>query len=574
MNIAKLSTRLAGLAVVMVIGAPVAARACSPVPGYIRPTSFELLQIADAVVVARAAPGGVLEYSSGRAATFQPEFSIKGPLPDRIEPWGAIGKVSPSDPKAVGEPHPDSMRGACIRQTFTAGARYVLFLDQGSDGAYRIAGHPFTPVAEDYAGEASPWTKTLRAYLAIQTSRPPEQWSEAMMQRLKTLMTRPRSAVDDAEALDAMSYLVAVSPNKPTADLVEAYRAVEAGRTPRYVVDERDFKTPGAAFASLLAPAPFSAERARKYRDVLLHVLAKGEHPAATPVFDELLQRPAIPVADLEATLIFLANNGQYRRAYGLIETRALAAFVRATPEEAGELLTTIGAVQQGPGYSEDDSTARWRSDPYVAAAWPRLALDLNRFMRKRGDVGYGGAYSNAIAAIPSTDYRANPERTRILATSYDQAVLDWAKGELTDEPKRVAWAKAEPDTDDDPAALPVQVAVLAFGEDRDALLAKVVCQSPERRNLVVAMFAEYGGRLDRDWLTRLALAPGLNEDDWKLTAYAAARLYGREVANAHGLAPWGYSLDWLETVIKRDWVALGKSSQIGEPRLTPVACP
>jgi hypothetical protein len=87
-------------------------------------------------------------------------------------------------------------------------------------------------------------------------------------------------------------------------------------------------------------------------------------------------------------------------------------------------------------------------------------------------------------------------------------------------------------------------------------------------------MFAEYGGRLDRDWLTRLALAPGLNEDDWKLTAYAAARLYGREVANAHGLAPWGYSLDWLETVIKRDWVALGKSSQIGEPRLTPVACP
>lgn len=574
MNIAKLSKGLTGLALVMVLGVPVAARACSPVQGYIRPTSFELLQIADAVVVARAGSGGVLEYGSGRAATFQPEFSIKGPLPKRIESWGSIGKVAPSDPKAVGEPHPDSMRGACIRQTFTAGSRYVLFLDEGSDGAYRIAGLPFTPVAEDYAGEASPWTKTLRAYLAIQTSRPPEQWSEAMMQRLKTLMTRPRSAVDDAEARDAMSYLVAVSPTKPTADLIEAYHAVEAGRTPRYVVDERNFKTADAAFASLLSPATFSAERARNYREQLLTVLAKGGHADAAPVFDELLQRPTIPVADLEATLIFLANNDQYRRAYGLIETRALAALARATPDEAGELLTTIGEVQQGPGYSEDDSTARWRSDPYVAAAWPRLALDLSRFMRGRGDVGYGGAYSNAVAAIPSTDYRANPERTRVLAANYDQAVLDWAKGELTDEAKRVAWAKAEPDTDDDPAALPVQVTVLAFGEDRDALLAKVVCQSSERRNLVVAMFAEYGDHLDRDWLTRLALVPGLTEDDWRLTAYAAARLYGREVADAHGLAPWGYSLEWLEAVIKRDRVALGKSSQIGEPLLTPVACP
>jgi hypothetical protein len=574
MNIAKLSNRLAGLALVVTLGTPVAVWACSPTPGYIRPTSFELLQIADAVVVARAGSGGALEYGSGRAATFQPEFSIKGPLPERIEPWGSIGKVAPSDPRAVGEPHPDSMRGACIRQTFTAGSRYVLFLKQGSDGAYSIAGLPFTPVAEDYAGEASPWTKTLRAYLAIQTSRPPEQWSEAMMQRLKSLMTRPRSAVDNAEAIDAISYLVAVSPTKPTSDLVEAYRAVEAGRTPRYVMDERDFKTPDAALSSLLAPATFSAERARNYRGRLLTVLAKGGHTAAAPVFDELLQRPSITVADLEAALIFMANNGQYRRAYGLIETRALAALARATPEEAGKLLTTIGAVQQGPGYSEDDSTARWRSDPYVAAAWPRLALDLNRFTRKQGDVGYGGAYSNAIAAIPSTDYRANPERTRILATSYDQAVLAWAKGELTDEAKRAAWAKAEPDTDDDPAALPVQVAVLAFGEDRDALLAKVVCQSPERRNLVVAMFAEYGDHMDRDWLTRLALAPGLAEDDWRLTAYAAARLYGREVANAHGLAPWGFSLEWLEAVIKRDRDALGKSSQIGEPLLTPVACP
>ena len=66
---------------------------------------------------------------------------------------------------------------------------------------------------------------------------------------------------------------------------------------------------------------------------------------------------------------------------------------------------------------------------------------------------------------------------------------------------------------------------MLAFGEERDALLAKVVCQSSERRNLVVAMFAEYGDHMDRDWLTRLALVPGLTEDDWRLTAYAAARL-------------------------------------------------
>lgn len=234
----------------------------------------------------------------------------------------------------------------------------------------------------------------------------------------------------------------------------------------------------------------------------------------------------------------------------------------------------TVGEVQQGPGYSEDDSTVRWRSDPYVAAAWPRLAFDLTRFTRRLGDAGYGGAYGNAVATIPSADYRAEPERTRILATNHDEPVLAWAKAELTDEAKRAAWAKADPDTDADPAALPVQVAVLGFGEERDALLAKVACQSRARRNLVVAMFAEYGGNLDRDWLTRLALMPGLNDDDQQLTAYAAARLYGREVADSHGLAPWSFSLEWLEAVIKRDRLALGKSSQFGETLLTPVVCP
>lgn len=84
MTIAKLFRGLARLAVVIVLGVPVAAQACSPARGYIRPTSFELLQVADAVVVARAGSGGALEYGPGRAATFQPEFSIKGPLwPDR-----------------------------------------------------------------------------------------------------------------------------------------------------------------------------------------------------------------------------------------------------------------------------------------------------------------------------------------------------------------------------------------------------------------------------------------------------------------------------------------------------------
>lgn len=573
MNIAKLSRGLARLAVVIVLGVPVAAQACSPVRGYIRPTSFELLQVADAVVVARAGSGGALEYGPGRAATFQPEFSIKGPLPDRIASWGVIGEVVPSDPAAVGQPHPDSMRGACIRQTFTVGARYVLFLDRDPDGIYRIVGQPFTPVAEDYAGEASPWVKTLRAYLTIQSGRPPEHWSDAMMQRLKTLMAQPRSTVRDAEAGDAMSYLLTISPNKQTVDLVEAYRAIETGRPPRYAIDEREFETPDAAYASLLAADPLGADRARKYRSQLLMVLATGQHATAAPVFEELLQRPTIPVADLEAALIFLANNGQYRRAYGLIETRVLAALVRATPDEARALLMTVGEVQQGPSYSEDDSTARWRSDPYVAAAWPRLALDLTRFTRRLGDAGYGGAYGNAVATIPATGYRAEPERTRILATNHDEAVLAWAKAELTDEAKRAAWAKADPDTDADPAALPVQVAVLGFGEERDALLAKVVCQSRARRNLVVAMFAEYGGNLDRDWLTRLALMPGLDHDDQKLTAYAAARLYGREVADAHGLAPWGFSLEWLEAVIKRDRLALSKSSQFGESLLTPVVC-
>ncbi len=567
MQAAALFRFVAPLLAALAFAAPEAAFACSPLPGYYRPSSFELVEEADAIVVARV---------TGRPARFVVERTIKGQAPDRIvtEPMLRRGQA-PSDPDAVGVAHPSSFDGGCTRYNFRPDGVYLLFLERARDtGGMRVATYPFTPVAEDYYGPTSPWARTIDAYLKIQTSGPPATWIPAMRQRLEGVLRQPASKARNSEALDILRHIVNLSPRKQTPFLVEAFRAADEGRIPPYTLPEGDMRVE-RAYASL-GKTPLSPENAAGYRRAALEALATPGHADAAPVFDDLLARPTLSNPDLADAVTFLARNGQYARAYGLIETRVLAALLRADDRDARLLLDAVATVQSD--VDGEGGVARWNSDPHARETWPRLALDLRRHELLRfGDVDR----ALYMPPSPAFDYRAEPELALAVAERYEDAPLIWAEAELKDPARRADWAKRDTDPDDDPARLPIELAVVSSGERRDALVEALVCQGGERRSLLVQSFGRHGDSLDEDWLTRIALTPWPEEkistetaaDRRRELAQAAVLLHARRTRRETGWAPWG-DIDWLIAIVSDDRAALVKAGQLGQPRMEPIRCP
>jgi hypothetical protein len=559
----------------LLLAAPGLAWPCSPSPGYVVPSGFELVQSTPVIAIGRAESETAETTDTPSTVNFVIEKTIKGDTPARTAFWGRIGQAAPSNPSAVGQAHPESFEGGCIRTTFKRGGRYLLFLRPDDAGGYTVAGAAFAPVAEDYYGETSPWMKTIRAYLTIQAAGPPSTWMAAMDKRARALLAAPRSKTRDAEALDAIHYLVNVSPDKPTGFLVETYETLRTGGVPRYAYapgpkpDERP--DPAKIFARL-GKGPLEGEFLSLYRQAVLDALVQGDHADAAPLFETILARPDADLPSVLAAVRFLADHQQYPRAYGLIETRLMQALARAAADdEISAILMTIVMVQSG----RDGETPPWREDAHARETWPRLASDLVRFQeRSLGKL----EYNPTDAATGPVDYRADPDYARARASDHDDAVLTWAAAELDDPAKRAAWAKDDPSPDDDPALLPAEAAVLAFGETRDALVGRLACQGPARRSVLIRALGLRGDEMDMIWLARLLNTPiagadkTIMEDDRRDIAQAATLIQARATSRDRGLAPWG-SIDTFRAIVAGDAVAVLAPDTFIEP-VTPIACP
>jgi hypothetical protein len=512
------SIRTVVLALVLML-APVAAQACSPVPGYIRPSNFELVQIADAIVVARpiSERGGAIESR----VRFRVEQVLKGQAAPEIEvPWFRLGRAFPSDPGVLAFSHPEGHAGSCNRTTLSTKASYILFLAKTADG-YAQLGFPFSRVSEDYAGEGALWTRTIRTYLKIQSAAAPmAQLAELDALRAAIAAQPSRTRDEAALAQDIADHLGSISPWKPTEFLMEAYAGHAAGRPPRYpprraAFDEEQSEAQAmtGAMMSLLGVEP-PAPRPDPFKDRLIAVLLAGDHPGAMPLF-EPFARPEASPADLALAVRFFAKNGRLREAYQLIETRVAPLMTTASREDFFTLAWAVSEALQDP--LDGEGRPRWRDDAYSAARWPRLALELTKLSQRRFDEDL--RFEESLKSLLTGDYRADPALTLTLS-GRDQAISDWADQELAKRENLAASAGQGPEA---PLLLPLRIRLRweGVGGDDIAPLAAVFCQGPVQRRMLFEAWGEFGGWMSDKALLRLAASPAMEAGDRQALAAA-----------------------------------------------------
>ncbi|MFT4254638.1 MAG: hypothetical protein QM608_19395 [Caulobacter sp.] len=530
---------LVGLAAALVLGAAPAARACSTVPGYVRPSNFELLQIADAVVVATPVSAPPL---AARAESFDWPIrvrvteSLKGGLSGEVEIRGVVlGRTVRSDPGDVAFSHPEGHNGPCNRITLAKGGSYLLMLGRRGE-SLNVLGYPFSRVNEDYAGPDSPWSRMVRTYLDI--LRDPDPM--ARLARLEALKARldakpDRTPYEAMLARDIGGHLGSISPWKPTPFLLAAYDDLKAGRPPRYAPRDPAFdaeQSPAAAFAGLLMAAVDGdrppAAPAGPIRDpretAILKALIEEGHADAAPFFEAFLREDA-SLGDLGLGLRFLAANGQYRRAYDLIEARVPARLASASSaDEAEALLAVVRDVQEDPYGGEPP---RWRTDPSVAARWPRFSLALAAEAKAR--FGVEADFVEGPKTLLNGDYRADPALTLMLS-GHANEIIEWARAELVRPEVLASPAVGGPG---DPLTLPLDVTLRWYGvgddEGEEAAVTRVFCAGPGPRGSLIRALGRSGGSYAVFALTQIGAAPGLGDGDRALLAQAAAAWKDRE---------------------------------------------
>ena len=159
---------LAGLALV---AAPLPALACSVAPGYRVPTNMELVEEADLILLGTIADGDFEPDGTERPMiAVQPVAALKGAMPPAPIAIPAMittdAAARLSNPYELEHAHSQSLAGACVRFIFLRGSRVLFFLDR-EDGAWRVAGGPFSRWAEDVLTDDAPWLQAVRLYVEV-----------------------------------------------------------------------------------------------------------------------------------------------------------------------------------------------------------------------------------------------------------------------------------------------------------------------------------------------------------------------------------------------------------------------
>lgn len=522
----------AATAALMLALIPGRAAACSVTGDYVRPSNFELVAMADAIVVATAeGPATVpADEHSPSGVRFKVTGTLKGQAPATVTfRFAHIGRATPGNPNDLSAANGEAYAGPCNRMTYARGGTYVLLLERDDAGALRPVGMAFSRVNEDYTGENSLWVRTIRLYLEVQKGHDPM----AQLTRLETLRGQLLTRTDPvakAQAADIQDHLTSRSPWKPTAFLIQTWEALDRGETPRYPIrGPQADKELGEAQA--LTEAMFNMKDGpfgrTEQMNFILRALVLGEHPDAGPFFDRLLARPDVTPAQLGAAIRWRAVNGPVGPAFALIRDRAVPLLVGLDRPATGRLVEDISQAMQGPNYDEGDET--WRTDPAVAAAWPPLARRIDRQQRLVMGEGYALGFSGVLEALYPTDYRTDPDLTLLLAGGFDDRVQAWAIEQLKAPRRPDSNAEDEDEDTIDPDQLPIRVLMSGYGDERDAAMQSVFCQGGKRRTLLIRAIGQDGEYLDTAIAARIAAFPPLSDDDRAELVRALALLYAHE---------------------------------------------
>ena len=388
---------------------PAASHACSLDAEHIPASNFELVQMADAIVIA-SAQRGTRDRDRGRQVIFRTHSAVKGtPPPEIVLSDVTIGRTRRSDNEDLSTANPDAYSGACNRTLFARGGRYLLFLQRGANGEWTEVGMPFARINEDYTGEDNAWMRTVRRYLWLQQSLAPMEQVAALGRMAETGRDADGRQLRPTERADIAAHLGSISPWKPTLWLLDIYARAERGEAIPFMprpdaagesvsstppgADEAAAGSAAAAVEDVLAaldePDPAArAPRLDPVKDLVLQSLVQGSHPDAMPLFERLWTSEASARPMRGLILRYFAANGRYPRAYRWIETSLLNELESLPPREAQALLRDVAEVQRGSSWTEGEE--RWRSDPHAAATWPALSRAVHRLQVRR--FGQGNA--------------------------------------------------------------------------------------------------------------------------------------------------------------------------------------
>ena len=471
------------------------ASACITIPDDPGPTTYETVQLADAVVVAIADAD-----PNSEGVRFRIDRVLKGSPPqDFIETSAHFLQSSPRGRRHPGQDIPDwGWLDTCgQRVMFAKGAHYLLFLERLGEGRWRRLDFPLFLLGDDPYEDDTRWIPTIKAYLDIQDRfGPMEQLAE--LERLLAAKQAARPTPQrKAEIRDIADHLQSPTRYKPTPYLLDRY------------------------------------ERQTHARPFLLRQLALGRHPGAIPLFESLLADPALSAETLGTTIRFFATQGDLRRALDIAETRVPPKLAELDGHEVASLHDELTMAMKGSGFAESEA---WRSDPALAERWPRMSFLLTRFVHNTLGPGY---LSNPYAIdLIGNDYRRSPELTLQAANAHSSRVEEWAIAELTapvpaaTPPPKGASGRDDGERAEDPARLPIRVLVRGSGDERDAAVLKVFCQGGARRMMLIDALGEAAdSNDDPPVVERMLSTPGLTEGERQALLNALIELDGRSLA-------------------------------------------
>jgi hypothetical protein len=462
------------------------AGACITIPHDSDPTTYETVQLADAIVVATAvasADAATVGARTPEGVRFRIDRVLKGSPPtDFIESSALLHRPAPRSrgyqPRDLSYWHWFDSCGE--RTMFVEGAHYLLFLERFGNGGWRRLDSSSLAYGDDPYVDDTRWIPTIETYLDIQARFDPmEQLKE--LERMLAVKQAARSTPQrKAEVRDIADHLQSPTPYKPTPYLLDRY------------------------------------ERQADARPFLLRQLALGRHPDATPLFESLLTDPALSAETLGTTIRFFASQGDRRRALDIAEARVLPKLAELDGHDVVHLHHGLTAAM-----AED-----WRSDPSLEARWPRLSFLLTRFVHNALGPGY---LTNRFAIdLIGNDFRRWPEATLQAADALNGTVEAWAIAELKKTPGDKAAGRGTPQ---DPDSLPIRVLVRGYGDEHREALMQVFCQGGSRRALLIDALGEAGQDPD-DWLVeRMLAAPDLTGDERDALSYALIELEGSRIS-------------------------------------------
>ena len=553
------------------------AYACSVTSDYYRPSNFELIESADAIIIAKITgsekgDGYVKGY---RSPVFEIVDHIKNDSVTEIASGNFYVHSNPrrqpprSNPDGISDAHPDSFSGACNRSLLQKGQTYVLFLYE-YDGKYDVGGAPFSRIAEDYHGKNSAWMNAINFYLDIQNIPDRYQQLEKLKTEYENLKSYPADSFEHKLSLDVADHLMSYSPKKPTQYLLESYKALEKGETLPFFVrppdtnPEFDVHPELAAIESLVTgqdvkqTEPNTSLREQQLKQIL-DALAKGDHPDAISLFDELVARKDVPVTTYAQYFQVLAKAGRYEDLISVADPLAFKLVATANPNDANYIMSALSKVMATYG----EEVPLWKREKTTRNWWPNFRVGLIAIYNQR--FGHGWSLSkDVIEAVRPENYRDQPDLTLLITESYDKPVRTWAIKEIQGliDSETIAFDKK--------FNLPMGVLLSSYRPDNSADLEVVFCHQDKGRAALLKSFGLYQNVYTEKLAYQIA-AFGLSDENeayFLKSLYILAGNYWEDYALRGG---WGSSSKFSDLI---GIIHRGETVDLKAENLKPIECP